>query len=124
MIFFRLEETPDESSLNSFDRTLEKTSFNDEEKKFDQDFSHHPLTLLSFLSQNGDETNVRPIGKRPNRALPAILYRPRRILDIEYANANAEKTRKDLEKVYTFHRENFSEKIFGDFRKMLTKINK
>ena len=81
---------------------MEKNSFNDQEKKFDKDFSHHPLTLLSFLSHNGDETNVLPVGKRPNRSLPSILYRPRRILDIEYANANAEKTRKDFEKVHFF----------------------
>ncbi len=63
--------------------------------------SHHPLTLLSFLSKTGDEPNIIPIGKRPNRSLPSILYRPRRIIEIEAAAAAAEKARKEqLEKVY------------------------
>lgn len=62
--------------------------------------SHHPLTLLSFLSKNGDEPNQMPIGKRPNRSLPSILYRPRRIIEIEAAVA-AEKAKKEqLEKVF------------------------
>jgi hypothetical protein len=63
--------------------------------------SHHPLTLSSFLSKNGDETNVIPIGKRPNRSLPSILYRPRRIIEFEAAAAAAEKAKKEqIEKVF------------------------
>ncbi len=63
--------------------------------------SHHPLTLLSFLSKNGDEPNIVPIGKRPNRSLPSILYRPRRIIEAEAAAAAAEKAKKEqIEKVF------------------------
>jgi len=63
--------------------------------------SHHPLTLLSFLSKNGDEPNIIPIGKRPNRSLPSVLYRPRRVIEIEAAAAAAEKAKKEqLEKVF------------------------
>ena len=66
---------------------------------------HHPLTLLSFLSKNGDEPSSAPIGKRPNRSLPSILYRPRRLIEIE-ATA-AEKAKKEqLDKVL-FHVHSF-----------------
>ncbi len=42
-----------------------------------------------------------PIGKRPNRSLPSILYRPRRIIEIEAAVAAAEKAKKEQhEKVF------------------------
>ena len=57
--------------------------------------SHHPLTLLSFLSRNGDETNLIPIGKKANRSLPSIVYRPRRLMEIEAAAAAAEKAKKE-----------------------------
>lgn len=63
--------------------------------------SHHPLTLLSFLSKNGDEPNIIPIGKRPNRSLPSVRYRPRRLIEIEAAAAAAEKAKKEqVEKVF------------------------
>ena len=42
-----------------------------------------------------------PIGKRPNRSLPSILYRPRRLIEMEAAAAAAaEKAKKEqMEKV-------------------------
>jgi len=71
--------------------------------------SHHPLTLLSFLSKNGDEPNILPIGKRPNRSLPSIRYRPRRIIEMEAAVAAAEKAKKEqMEKVFIFSNSFFS----------------
>lgn len=62
---------------------------------YSRDDSHHPLTLLSFLSKIGDEPNVVPVGIRPNRSLPSIRYRPRRIIEIEAATAAAEKAKKE-----------------------------
>ena len=117
-----VEETPEESLLNHSDRNVEKNSSNDQEKKFDKDESHHPLTLLSFMSQNGDDMNARPVGKRPNRALPSILYRPRRILDLQHGNINTDKSRKDLEKVRFFIQNQFFSFIEIFYRKMLKKI--
>lgn len=53
------------------------------------------------MSKNGDEPNIIPIGKRPNRSLPRVLYRPRRIIEIEAALAAAEKAKKEqIEKVF------------------------
>ncbi len=98
--YFLLEETPEQPSTINLDTTLDANIYNDQDRKFDKNDSHHPLTLLSFLSKNGDESNLVPIGKRPNRSLPSILYRPRRIIEIEAAVAAAEKAKKEqIEKV-------------------------
>jgi hypothetical protein len=94
-----IEETPEQPSTINLETTLDVNVYNEQDRKFDKDGSHHPLTLLSFMSKNGDEPNVVPVGKRPNQALPRILYRPRRIMEIEAAAA-AEKAKKEqLEKV-------------------------
>ncbi|CAF1658248.1 unnamed protein product [Rotaria magnacalcarata] len=96
------QETPEQSSSVNIDTNLDATIYQDQQKKFDKSDSHHPLTLLSFLSKNGDEPTSVPIGKRPNQSLPSILYRPRRIIEIEVAaaaTAAAEKAKKEqLEK--------------------------
>ena len=94
-----IEETPEQPSTTNLDPTLDANVYNDLERKFDKDGSHHPLTLLSFASQNGDEPNVVPVGKRPSRTLPAILYRPRRIIEIESAHAVEKAKKEQLEKV-------------------------
>ncbi|CAF3234715.1 unnamed protein product [Rotaria socialis] len=96
------QETPEQSSLINIDTNIDATIYQDQQKKFDKSDSHHPLTLLSFLSKNGDEPTSVPIGKRPNQSLPSILYRPRRIIEMEVAaaaTAAAEKAKKEqLEK--------------------------
>jgi hypothetical protein len=89
------QETPEQPSTINLDTNLDANVYYDQDRKFDKDGSHHPLTLLSFLSKIGDEPNVVPIGKRPNRSLPSILYRPRRIMEIEAAVAAAEKAKKE-----------------------------
>ena len=64
------------------------------------------------MSKNGDEPNIVPIGKRPNRSLPSILYRPRRIIEMEAAAAAAEKAKKEqIEKVFFILKLNFLFKI-------------
>ncbi|CAF1382889.1 unnamed protein product [Adineta ricciae] len=88
------QETPEQTTTNHIDTTFGTNLDHDQEKKIDKNDSHHPLTLFSFLSKNGDETSVVPVGKRPNRALPSILYRPRRIIEMEAA-ISAEKAKKE-----------------------------
>lgn len=47
-----------------------------------------------------------PVGKRPNKCLPTVLYRPRRIIETEAAAA-AEKAKKELlEKVFFLYLKN------------------
>ncbi|CAF3624120.1 unnamed protein product [Rotaria sp. Silwood1] len=100
------QETPEHSTTLNIDTHFDATIYHDQQKKIDKSESHHPLTLLSFLSKNGDETTTTtmPIGKRPNQSLPSVLYRPRRIIEMEAAvaaaaAAAAEKAKKEqLEK--------------------------
>ena len=96
------DETPDKyvASLPQGSVSLENGGNPRDARLFRSD-PHHPLTLLSFLSKTGDEPSSMPVGKRPNRSLPSILYRPRRLIEIE-ATA-AEKAKKEqLDKVL-FH---------------------
>ncbi|CAF4013170.1 unnamed protein product, partial [Adineta steineri] len=94
------QETPEQPASINVDTTFDATIYNDQEKKIEKSDSHHPLTLLSFVSKNGDEPNPVPVGKRSSRSLPSILYRPRRIIELEIAQAAAaEKAKKEqLEK--------------------------
>lgn len=53
------------------------------------------MTLSSFINENNEETNPIPIGIKPKRSLPKIVYRPRRLIEIDAATA-AEKAKKNL----------------------------
>ncbi|CAF0803664.1 unnamed protein product [Rotaria sordida] len=95
------QETPEQSTSINIDTNFDAIIYHDQQKKIDKSDSHHPLTLLSFLSKNGDETTTMPVGRRANQSLPSVLYRPRRVIEMEAAAAAAaaEKAKKEqLEK--------------------------
>ena len=97
-MFFVLlsEETSEDISQIDSQHLFDENHLIDQDKSLSKDPSnHHPLTLSSFINENNEETNPIPIGIKPKRSLPKIVYRPRRLIEIEGATA-AEKAKKNL----------------------------